>query len=335
MSEQSIGDIAASVVEQLSRDKQWDGKTPISEPGVYAGITLEDYHHNLDLLDGPSVSKSSLMKCAPPSGNPKQFWAYWAHNPNRIEQEASKAMDFGRAVHALLLGDEVFSEKFVRRLTKAPDGSVWNANKTVCKEWLAEQKEAGLTVITDEQLEQIKRMAEDAAQYEPVREGLLNGRVERSMFFKDPDTGIWLKSRPDAIPTHSGMYADLKTTSSLDSDFLERQNGDTGYYLQAALNRLICRGLKMPFESFTILYSLSKDYGDTDHRDMSDFEMDRGERVIRYCLHKIREGLDTGIWEGARTYVREERPLHIKPWVAERIDDEIRRFDAEHMEAAQ
>ncbi|MEX3008329.1 PD-(D/E)XK nuclease-like domain-containing protein [Hoeflea sp. TYP-13] len=331
---ESAGDIAASMIAQLSEDKRWDGETPISEPGVYVGISLEDYHDNTKLLDGPSVSKSSLMRLAPPLGNPKKFWSFWAHNPNRIEEEPNKAMNFGRAVHALLLGDEVFAEKFVKRLDKAPDGRAWNANNLTCRAWLKEQAEIGRTVITSDQLEQIKRMAEDAAQYDLVRMGLLNGRVERSMFWEHP-SGIWLKSRPDVIPTDSGMFADLKTTGDLDSDFLERQNGANGYYLQAALTRMICRGLSIPFESFTIIYSLSKEYGDTDHRDVSDFDMDRGEKVIDYCMHKIREGLDTGIWEGARTYVREERPLHLKQWTADQIDHELKRFDKETLEAAE
>lgn len=315
----------------MIEEKTWDGKTPICEPGIYSGISLEDYHNNLELLDGESVSKSPLQKLVPPDGNPKKFWNYWAHNPNHIEQEPSKEMNFGKAVHALLLGDEVFDEKFTVRPAKI-NGQDWHSNKTICKEWLAEQKEAGKVVILQTQLEQIKRMADDAQDYELVKLGLLNGRVERSMFYKDPETGIWLKNRPDVIPTDSGMFSDLKATSSLEQDFLERQNGANGYYLAAAMTRMICRNLGMPFESYTLLYSLSKDYGDTDHRDIVEFDLDRGERLIRYCLHKIRHGLDTGEWPGARMYVRHEKPLYMKPWISGAIDDELIMFEKEMAE---
>ncbi len=315
-------------------DRQWDGKT-ITEPGVYTGISLDEYHNKSTLLDGPSVSKSSLMHMAPPTGNPKKFHAYWPFNPYRIETTPSKAMEFGSAVHALLLGDEVFRDRFALRPDKAPDGRVWNGNNHSCRDWLKDQAEIGRTVVTREQLEKIKRMAEDAAKYEVVQAGLLNGRIERSMFWKDPATGIWLKARPDVIPTDSGMYADLKTASKLDDDFLEKQFGDCGYYLQPAIIRRICKGLGMVFESFTLLFSLTGDYADTDHRDVSSFAIDRGERVIDYCLHKIRQGLDTGVWEGARTYVREEKPLHLKTYLGDRIDFELKRFDKEQMEAAE
>lgn len=328
-----IGDIAERIIAAATQDRMWSGKT-ITQPGIYAGVSIEDYHEKTDLLDGPSVSKSSLMKMAPPSGNPKQFWAYWAHNPKRIEPEPSKAMDFGKAVHALLLGDEVFRDKFVIRPDEAPDGRAWNANNKTSKAWLEEQADADLTVITSEQLEQIKRMADDAAQYELVQLGLLNGRIERSMFWKDPETGIWLKARPDAVPADSGMFADLKTSSSLEAGFLERQFTDLGYYMQAALIRMICRGLGIPFESFTLLYVLSKDYGDTIHRDVSGFALDRGEEVIRYCLRKVRHGLDTGQWDGARTYMREEIPLNLTRWTAENIEFELNRAAKEEREAA-
>ena len=317
---------------ELGEDRTWDGETPISENGVYVGISLEDYHDNTKLLDAPSVSKSSLQKMAPPDGHPKKFWAYWAHNPKRVEQEPSKFMDFGKAVHALLLGDEVFKDKFIVRPNKAPDGTAWNSNKNVCKDWLKEKADAGLTVLQTEQIEQIKRMADDAADYDLVKLGLLNGKVERSMFWKHPGTGIWLRSRPDVLPTDSGMFADLKTASSLETDFLERQNGTAGYYIAAAITRMVCRGLGIPFESYTLLYCLSKDYGDTDHRDMDNFAIDRGERVVEYCLKRVRHGLDTGEWPGARIYVRNERPLHLKNWVADQIDDVLNHADREEMD---
>lgn len=68
------------------------------------------------------------------------------------------------------------------------------------KEWKAEQLEAGKTIITDAELVLITGMARSLGAHPLVKAGILDGVVERSLIFKDKKTGVWLKSRPDAIP---------------------------------------------------------------------------------------------------------------------------------------
>lgn len=297
--------------------REWDGTT-IKEPGLYAGIPLEQYHHDQSLLPGPSVSKSSLKAIAPPDGSPKQFWQTWAGNPRRVKSKSSKAMDFGKAVHALILGDEVFDEKFVIRPEKV-EGETYHGQKTVWKRWYREQEQEGLTVVTEEQIEQIRLMAEDLAQHPLVVAGGLNGQVEVSMFARDPVTGIWLKSRPDNLAA-DGVYVDLKTASSLDQQFLERQFHDAGYYLQPAMTKMVCDLLGIPFFSFTFLYTLTQDYADSDFRVAYEGDIILGEKVIRYGLSKIRHGLDTGEWPGISVYCRENLPIGMNRFSRERIE---------------
>jgi hypothetical protein len=308
---------------------KWDPKGgPIKVEGVYTGIPIEDYHNNLDLLDGPSISKSALKHCAPNDGSPKEFWAYWAHNPDHVDKPKTQALTFGSAVHAALLGDEVFKEKFVVRPAELL-GKPWQGNRKVCKEWMEEMTEMGLMVLSRAEIEQIKRMAEDASKYPLVEQGILNGRVERTMLFKH-HTGIWLRNRPDVIPTESGMFVDLKSTSSLGQRFLARQIEDNGYYLQAALTRMACRALDIPFEAFVLLYALSKDYADTDHRILSDFDLDRGERVIDECLRQIKYGMETGVWLNNREAWGKSETISMGTG-AEYIDEALSRSERREM----
>lgn len=315
-----IGRVMANI------EREWDGQ-PITTRGVYSGISLEDYHRKTDLFDGPSISKSALKWLLPAhGGSPKAFWGRWSWNPNHIKQESSVALDFGKAAHCLLLGDEVFEDQFVVRPTHRPDDMAlpvaerraWNANANDCKAWLAAH--ADKTIITPDQIERIKRIHADASTNDMVKLGILNGRVERTMCVKDKETGIWLKVRPDAMSNTDGVFADLKTASKFDEDFLERQIFDAAYYLQAAMIRMVCRELGIPFETFVLVYVLNDDVPDTAHVEMSTYAIDRGERAIRWCLRTIRECLDSGQWPGARPFDGGERPIHMKPWAAERLD---------------
>lgn len=318
---EKIGDAAKRVVEKIapSAEIAWDGNT-ITKPGVYSGISLHDYHHKTDLFDGPSISKSTLKHIFPAhGGSPKAFWGRWSHNPEHIEPKKSDALDFGKAVHCLLLGDEVFSQSFVIRPEKAPDGRAWNGNNGSCKEWLEASAKAGLTVITIDQIERIKSIAKDAAEYPLVKLGLLNGSVERTIAYKDEETGIWIRTRPDVRPL-DGIFSDLKTASSFNEDFLERQLFDNFYYGQAAMTRMACTALNIPFETFALLFVLNDDVPDTTHVEISPFDIDRGERAIRWALKTIRHSLDTGEWPGARPFNGGERHLKMKPWSADRLD---------------
>lgn len=300
---------------------EWDGVT-ITDPGSYAGIDLEVYHNDQNLLPGPSVSKSNVKELCPPEGNPKAFWKTWAGNPNRKRKATTKAMEFGRAVHALILGDEVFEHKFVVRPERV-DGETFHGSKNVWKRWYREQEQLGLTVITEEDIEKIREMAEDLAQHPLVLAGGLQGDVEVSMFARDPETGIWLKSRPDNRPSE-GMFVDVKTAASLDQVFLEKQLHSAGYYIQAGMTKMVCDLLGEPFHSFTLLYTRSQDYADSDYRVISDEDIALGVAVTRYALRMIRRGLDTGEWPGAAIYTRENFPLRIFPKTREKIETVLR-----------
>ncbi|PZU22462.1 MAG: hypothetical protein DI589_11245 [Shinella sp.] len=345
--EEHIADIAGRVVRKAganvmaqSGERVWNGET-ISENGVYSGITLDQYHGKRDLLDGPSVSKSILKWLVPAmGGSPKAFWGRWAYNPSHITPKSSDALDFGKAAHCLLLGDEVFEDRFIVRPTHRPDDMAkhekerrqWNANANDCKDFLKDAEDRKLTVITPDQFDRIQRIHADASAYPLVKAGILNGRVERSMFWKDTETGIWLRARPDVIPSADGVYADLKTTSSFSEDFLEKQLFDASYFIQAAITRMVCRGLDMPFETFCLVYVLNDDVPDTAHVEIDQFDIDRGERLVRWCLRTIRQCLDADHWPGAMPFNEGERRIQMKSFQKQRIDDFL--DAAERQEAA-
>ena len=79
------------------------------------------------------------------------------------------------------------------------------------------------------------------------------------MFWQAPRTGIWLKGRPDVIPSDSGIFVDLKKTCSTEYFELQATLDNYGYYMQAALIFEGAKQLKMPTETFVFLF-VENDY---------------------------------------------------------------------------
>lgn len=273
---------------------QWDGKR-ITVPGLYANIPLQDYHRG-DICDGPSISSTGLRTLWMKS--PAYYWAYSPLNPNCIEDDEEKAeLTFGRAVHHLVCGEPGFAALFVIRPDKAPDGKAWHGNNLSCKKWLADQRAGGKSVLKPDDVVDIRGIAGTIAKHPLYRQGLLSGLIEHSMFWKDRETGIWLKARPDAIPTASGEFADLKTTR-LHPQYgpLQGELESKGYVQQGALVAEGARALDLEFSSFTLLWcEKTRPYVVRDTT-LIDEDLARGAQMNRFALRLFKDCFDAKHW---------------------------------------
>ncbi len=266
--------------------EKWDGQ-PIITPGIYGDVPLTIYHSQL-ICDGPSVSSSGLRRVLERNGgSPAHFYNEWSGNPDCEEQEDEKRQFIvGRAVHHLLLGEVGFTKAFCVRPAAVPNrenGSLtaWQGNRLECRAWMADDIEQvanfhpklkdwfaanrpnGRSILFQEDIDNIRGMAinvglhpEVNIQYKPGRfYSLLNGHIEKSFFWKDKATGLWCKARPDAIPTDSGDFADLKTTTSVGQIPLMRSITDFAYHQQAAMiaeGAQQCAGIDL--SSYTLVF---------------------------------------------------------------------------------
>jgi hypothetical protein len=93
-----------------------------------------------------------------------------------------------------------------------------------------------LTIITDAELANIAGMARSLAAHPLVKAGILDGAVERSLIWRDPETGDVVQEPARRDPQHSpATFADLKTCVSVSTDALRRSLADFGYHQQGAL----------------------------------------------------------------------------------------------------
>lgn len=316
---QSIGSIADKLVGGLVLEREWDGK-PISVSGLYSGVPIETYHSDTSLFDSFAISSSGLRAVLE---RPKKYWAFSPYNDKRFEQPEKSNLEFGKAAHMLLLGEDGFKERYVMRPEKYPDDKgnekPWSANSNWCKAWLKSQKEAGRVVITETEINHIRNIAESLSEKEAIRLGILNGRIERSMFLRHK--GIWLKARPDAVPNDSGDFVDLKTAVAVDDDSISKAIYNHGYHVQAGLMRLIAREVLGPdaFTSFTFVFVEKVPPYDVRVMQLKDEDIELGESLAHLAIGQVQECLKRNHWPGFDGFDKEISFTEMPSWAKTRI----------------
>lgn len=166
-----------------------------------------------------AVSKTQLDQLA-------KSPAHYKH-ARESETESTQVMIFGSAFHDYILLPEVFAESYA----VLPDD--FNGRTKDGKAQLAEIAESGKTILKAEWVEQIKGMAA-AIQAHPKAAALLSsGKPEQSVFWRDEETGIDCRCRPD-FWNRSGIIVDLKSTEDASPQGFARSVANYRYHVQDA-----------------------------------------------------------------------------------------------------
>lgn len=302
---------------KIDRDGVWD-------------VDMATYHS--DCCVAPSISSSGLRTIWAQS--PAHFYETSPYNPNAFEvkvvdgaeilvpkdQDDRPHFSLGRAAHHLLfLGRKGFDAEFVTRPSKWKDWRTADA-----RDWKADQIAAGKTIVTDHELEQITGMARSLAANPLVKAGILDGYVERSLIWREPATGTWLKSRPDCIPNDSGDVADLKTTQSVETDDLRRTLGAFAYHMQGALVGMAYRAvLKREMQTFTLVF-VEKDAPHCVRIvTVKPEDIERGERQIRAAIDMFAEAVASDQWVGPGGIQQDAEYLDLPEWSRKSIDTRL------------
>lgn len=260
----------------------------IDRPGFWR-IDIDAYHG--DCCVGPSISSSAINTLLQES--PAHYWAGSPLNPDRAPRKETSALSFGKAAHCLLLGEPVFRSAFV-----VSEYAEFRTNEA--KEWRALMVESGKVIVTKAELEQIRAIARQIERHPLAPRLLTGGATELSLIWRDEETGIWCKSRPDVLHD-AGISADLKTTADITPDALRRSFADYGYAVQGALVRMGWRALTgedMPPDSNALVY-VEKDQPHCVAALPIDAEaLMIGEMQARKALRIFADCLDKGEWPG-------------------------------------
>lgn len=299
--------------------REWDGK-PITQPGIVRGIPMQSEYdeegnritlgyHDFEICDGPSLSSGILRAAERKSMD--EVWLTFPGNPDRKDEGDKDHFNRGRARHTLFLGEGGFAKDYVIQPETYPGGAnypsldgtedkKWTYGARWCKDWREAQRAAGRSILPSNEMEDIKGAAARLNQHPEIRDGgILNGMIEYSLFWKDPVTGLWLKSRPDVIPTDSGMIVDYKGAADVSYRSIERSLDDFGYSQQLALAAEGLRELAgieitdhvLVFQKWTAPWSVNV-------KPIAGEAIQYGAMQNRRAINRIAECLKTGIWPG-------------------------------------
>lgn len=292
-----------------------DGEV-ITEAGIYADVPMTRYH-GPDLCAGPSISSSGLRTIF--NQSPAHFWNESPLNPDRISPKEKEAFIFGRAAHHLLLGESDFGKHFSVLPDEFPDFKTKAA-----REWRDAEIAAGKTVLRPSDLDAIRGMARQMAANPLVAAGILNGSIEQTLAWRDPDTGIWLKARPDAIPADGNDVADLKTTGSVEYDALAKTVAELGYAMQGALIRMGFReALSRDMNSFSLVFVEKTAPFCCRVVTLKEADLDDGERAVKASLALFKRCLERGEWPGPGGTQADAEYLELPQWARGRTQARI------------
>lgn len=189
------------------------------------------YAKNID-IDDPgyfrlkSIDQSQL----------KQFLknpADWAYHRLNDDHKPTDAMKFGQAFHAYLLGTS--------DVVSLPEGESFRSKDN--QKWRDEQLEAGNIIVSYNDMQLLKRMKEGIEQtslmpeYPDYMEIIEQGTKEQCIEWKDRQTGLMLKAKPDLIPVGTDYLVDLKTAQKADAESFAKEVINYGYHIQTVFYR--------------------------------------------------------------------------------------------------
>lgn len=196
----------------------------VTEPGVF-DIPVDAYHADpVPAQLGGSLSTSGAKLLLPPSCPARYRWATDHPEP----PAASRVFDVGTAAHRLVLGAgpdlvRIDADKWLSKAVKAEVAAV---------------RAAGAVPLKPAEFEQVHAMAA-ALRRHPIAAALLAAGIpEQSLFWVDPETGVWRRARidwlPDATSRRRIVIPDYKSCESASPEELRRAIYNYGYHLQAA-----------------------------------------------------------------------------------------------------
>lgn len=278
----------------------------VTQPGVY-DMPAEEYH--ADPVPGGSLSSSEARRLLPPSC-PALFRHYKDHPEDR---ETTKALDFGSAAHALVLGDGPAIVEI--------DADSYRTN--AAKEQRDAAHAAGKIPLLPHEVTEVRAM-EKALRNHPLAAALLAaGQPERSLFWPDAETGVRRRARLDWHREESRsrrvIVPDYKTAASAEPRAFGRAVHTHGYHCQAAwyLDAVQGLGLAGPDAAFVFIVQEKTAPYVVTVCELDADALELGRALNRRAIEIYQRCMEAGQWPG---YALDVVRISLPPWAANDLE---------------
>lgn len=311
----------------------------ITAPGIYPDISNEQYH-GAEPCVAPSISSTGLKKLVPHVGlqakghSPRHYWESSPLNPNRKPTVQTDALRIGSAFHDALLLPEVYADP--ARYYFTPEGFSLAKKKEQADE-IAEYQaaiEAGATVIRAGEAQSIAGMVRALREHPNANAVLSHGVAEMTLAWKDEETGVWLRVRPDFIAFGRPIGINVKSTA--DASHAGFQSDVTKYrYAQSAALEIdgltiLADHIRALFPKFVppshylhpTVEKPGQDWQPGDYLPVALWELpaediEYGRALNRRAIRIFADCLAADRWPG---YADEPAPCGISGWAKKQID---------------
>lgn len=189
----------------------WTLDQAVTDLGINSGEPNEAYHA------GPGLSFSGLKQFAK---TPAHYLAYRLR-----EAEETSSQRLGTLTHMAILEPERFGSDVVLNDE--------NRNSNAFKAARADAEARGKYICKTSEYEAAAAMRDGVYRNTTARKLLSGGKAEQTIRWRDPETGVLLKCRPDYLRS-DGVVVDVKTYTDLSKDSIERQIAKMRYHWQSA-----------------------------------------------------------------------------------------------------
>lgn len=206
-------------------------------PGVVENLDINEYHSL------PPISKSGLDSL---NLSPAIYYARHL-DPNRPPAREKAGQLEGSLAHCAILEPGEFEKRYAivpESAPRRPTDAQWKAKNpspesVAAMAWWREFNETtnGATIVTHDQYQTAVRQAVSVRALPEVGDAIQVGRPEVSAFWRDPETGVECRCRPDLVHDTGeagDILLDVKTFSSAAPDEFRRQVARKRYDVQAA-----------------------------------------------------------------------------------------------------
>lgn len=268
-------------------------------PGIYYDLPEEEYRAD------PAIANSDIRRILK---SPLEYWTYSWMNPNKPVQNKTDAMILGSALHCFILEQDKFFEEYIVLPNKLEMDSDFFRQESMAGDFgdnfeMPKTKTAktfkyvgGKNVIKQSDFHLIRNMAQYLNTLPVVKNVFKGGNAEVSIFWRDEETGLMCKCRPDYLTDK--YIADYKSINSINNINYSIVDGD--YYMQQAY---YLQGLKAVTDcdhnNFIFIFQQKEAPHLVRNKSFNEELVEYGEQLFRHGLNIAKEHFDkygSDIW---------------------------------------